>query len=143
MPEKTVQKEPGKKPAPSKKPKPQQEVVVQISLSELHPFPDHPFQVREDAAILKILFAPLSLILSLFVWLCAGLLSCSGFVFKLASGLLSLLAFAVMITYSVKNGIILLVLAFLISPMGLPLLAVQGLGKLQDVNAAMKNFIHS
>ena len=65
--------------------------------------------------ILKILFAPLSLILSLFVWLCAGLLSCSGFVFKLASGLLSLLAFAVLITYSVKNGIILLVLAFLIS----------------------------
>ena len=59
--------------------------------------------------ILKILFAPLSLILSLFVWLCAGLLSCSGFVFKLASGLLSLLAFAVLITYSVKNGIILLV----------------------------------
>ena len=48
MPEKAAQKEPGKKPAPSKKPKPQQEVVVQISLSELHPFPDHPFQVRED-----------------------------------------------------------------------------------------------
>ena len=93
--------------------------------------------------VLKILFAPLSLILSLFVWLCVGLLSCSGFVFKLASGLLSLLAFAVLITYSAKNGIILLVLAFLISPMGLPMLAVQGLGKLQDVNAAMKNFIHS
>ena len=51
MPEKTVQKEPDKKPAPSKKPKPQQEVVVQISLSELHPFPDHPFQVREDASM--------------------------------------------------------------------------------------------
>ena len=27
MPEKTMQKEPGKKPAPSKKPKPQQEVA--------------------------------------------------------------------------------------------------------------------
>ena len=51
MPEKTVQKEPGKKPAPSKKPKPQQEVVVQIPLSELHPFPDHPFQVRELSLI--------------------------------------------------------------------------------------------
>lgn len=98
---------------------------------------------KKSMFILKILFAPLSLILSLFVWLCAGLLSCSGFVFKLASGLLSLLAIAVMITYSVKNGIILLVLAFLISPMGLPLLAVQGLDKLQDVNATMKNFIHS
>ena len=93
--------------------------------------------------ILKVLFAPLSLILSLFVWLCAGLLSCSGFVVKLASGLLSLLAIAVMITYSVNNGIILHVLAFLIIPMGLQMLEVQGLGKLQDVNAAMKNFIHS
>ncbi len=51
MTEKTAQKEPGKKPVPSKKPKPQQEVVVQISLSELHPFPDHPFQVREDASM--------------------------------------------------------------------------------------------
>ena len=40
-----------------------------------------------------------------------------------------------MITYSVKNGIILLVMN-LISPMGSPLLAVQGLGKLQDVNAS-------
>ena len=51
MTEKTAQKEPGKKPVPSKKPKPQQEVVVQISLSELHPFPDHPFQVRDDDAM--------------------------------------------------------------------------------------------
>lgn len=51
MPEKTGQKEPGKKPAPSKKPKPQQEVVVQIPLSELHPFPDHPFQVRGAASM--------------------------------------------------------------------------------------------
>ena len=68
---------------------------------------------------------------------------CSSDLNHHGDGLLSLLAIAVMITYSVKNGIILLVLAFLISPMGLPLLAVQGLGKLQDVNAAMKNFIHS
>ena len=41
MPEKTT--EPGRKPA--RKPKP--EVVEQIPLSELHPFPDHPFQVRD------------------------------------------------------------------------------------------------
>ena len=48
MTEKTAQKEPGKKPVPSKKPKPQQEVVVQIPLSELHDFPNHPFKVRDD-----------------------------------------------------------------------------------------------
>ena len=63
MPEKTVQKEPGKKPAPSKKPKPQQEVVVQISLSELHPFPDHPFQVREDAGQSRFSRRPLKAVI--------------------------------------------------------------------------------
>ena len=46
MPEKTAQKEPGKKPAPTKKPKPQQEVVVQIPLSELHT-PARPLQPRQ------------------------------------------------------------------------------------------------
>ncbi|MGN1027897.1 MAG: CD1845 family protein [Faecousia sp.] len=92
--------------------------------------------------LLKILLAPVTMLVSLFIWLCAGLISCSAFVFKIASALLSILAVAVMITYSVKNGAILLVLAFLISPMGLPMLAVWILGKLQGVNAAMKNFIH-
>lgn len=91
--------------------------------------------------ILKILFAPVSLVLSLFIWLCTGLISCTSFVFKLASGLLSLLAVAVLITYSVKNGIILLLIAFLVSPMGLPMLAVWLLGKLQDANAAIKDFL--
>ncbi len=92
--------------------------------------------------ILKILFAPLSLALTLFTWLCAGLISCSAFVFKLASALLSLLAVAVLITYSVKNGIILLLIAFLISPLGLPMLAVWLLGKLQSTNAAVRAFLN-
>ena len=45
MPEKAVQKEPGKKP------KPQQEVIVQVPLSKLHDFPNHPFKVRDDEAM--------------------------------------------------------------------------------------------
>ena len=92
--------------------------------------------------ILKILFAPVSLALTLFTWLCAGLISCSAFVFKLVSALLSLLAVAVLITYSVKNGIILLLIAFLISPLGLPMLAVWLLGKLQSTNAAVRAFLN-
>ena len=92
--------------------------------------------------ILIILFAPVSLALTLFIWLCVGLISCSVFVFKLASALLSLLAVAALITYSVKNGIIILVIAFLISPLGLPMLAVWLLGKLQGANMAMKAFLN-
>ena len=89
--------------------------------------------------LLKILLMPVTLIVSLFIWLCAGLISCSAFVFKIASGLLSILAVAVMITYSVMNGAILLFIAFLISPIGLPLLAVKMLGGLNTLNTALKS----
>lgn len=93
--------------------------------------------------ILKILVAPVTLLISLFVWICAGLISCSAIVFKLASGLIALMALAVLFTYSVQNGIILLVIAFLVSPLGLPMLAVKLLGGLQSVNGSLKGFIHN
>lgn len=93
--------------------------------------------------ILKILAAPVTLLISLFVWICAGLISCSAIVFKLASGLIALMALAVLFTYSVQNGIILLVIAFLVSPLGLPMLAVKMLGGLQSVNGSLKGFIHN
>ena len=48
MPEKTTQKEHGKKTAHPSEKEVQPEVVIQIPLAELHPFPDHPFQVRDD-----------------------------------------------------------------------------------------------
>lgn len=89
--------------------------------------------------ILKILLTPISLILSPFVWLCAGLISCSSIIFKLASGLMLLIAIAVLITDSMKNGIILLAIAFLVSPAGIPLLAVKLLGALQSLNNAIKS----
>ena len=93
--------------------------------------------------ILKILTAPVTLLISLFVWLCAGLISCSAIVFKIASALLTLAALAVLFLSSVRNGIILLTLAFLVSPVGLPLLAVKLLGGLQSVNGRLKGFIHN
>lgn len=51
------------------------------------------------------------------------------------------LGLAVLITYSVQNGIILLVIAFLVSPFGLPMLAVRLLGFLQDANYTLRDFI--
>lgn len=82
--------------------------------------------------LLKILFAPVILILTVFVWLCMGILYCSAFLFGLAASIVALLGLAVLVTYSVQNGIILLVIAFLVSPMGLPMAAAWLLGKLQD-----------
>lgn len=70
--------------------------------------------------ILKILAAPLVVALTLFVWICTILLYCTGMVLGLAALVVALLGVAVLVTYSLQNGIILLVIAFLISPMGLP-----------------------
>lgn len=91
--------------------------------------------------VLKLLAAPVVMILTVFVWLCAVLLHISAFIFGLAGTVVGLLGLAVLVTYSVQNGIILLVIAFLISPFGLPMLAVRVLGLLQDANYALRDFI--
>ena len=89
-------------------------------------------------AILKVLTFPIVLILDLFTWIFVGLISCSAILFKLASAILAILAVAVLITYSVQNGLILLILAFLVSPLGLPMIAVWLLGGLQKISGSIK-----
>ena len=70
--------------------------------------------------LLKIAVAPVIVALTLFVWICVGIVYISGLVLGLISMVVALLGVAVLITYSPQNGIILLVMAFLISPYGLP-----------------------
>ena len=82
--------------------------------------------------LLMIAVAPIVVALTLFVWICLGLVYVSGLVLRLISMILALLGVAVLITYSPQNGLILLLMAFLISPMGLPLAAIGLLGKVQD-----------
>ena len=86
--------------------------------------------------ILKLLLmigvGPIVVALTLFVWICLGLVYVSGLVLGLISMILALLGVAVLITYSPQNGLILLLMTFLISPMGIPLAAIWLLGKVQD-----------
>lgn len=88
--------------------------------------------------VFKILMFPVVLVIDLSTWICCGLLSCSAFVFSLASSLLAILAVAVLVTYSVTNGLILLAFAFLVSPMGLPMIATWVLSGLQGIALAIK-----
>lgn len=89
--------------------------------------------------LLKIPVIFITSVVSLFIWLCAGLISCSAVVFKIASGLLSIIA-AVMLIGDVTNGAILFLLAFLVSPMGIPMLVVKLLGGLGSVNAVLRRW---
>ena len=102
--------------------------------------------LNNDMKILKgllmIITAPIILLLTLFVWLCTGLIYISGLVLGLFSTVIALLGVAVLITYSPQNGVILLVMAFLISPMGLPLVAIWLLGKVQSLKFAIQELVY-
>jgi hypothetical protein len=93
--------------------------------------------------LLMIITAPVILVLTLFVWLCMGLIYISGLVLGLLSMVIALLGVAVLLTYSLQNGLILLVMAFLISPMGLPLAAIWLLGKVQSLKFAIQDWVYS
>lgn len=92
--------------------------------------------------LMKLLTAPIILVLMLFVWICSAMLYCSAFVFGLAGTIIGLLGLAVLVTYSVKNGVILLVIAFLVSPVGLPMAAAWLLGKIQDLRYAIQDQVY-
>ena len=92
--------------------------------------------------LLMIVTAPVVLVLTLFVWLCTGLIYISSLVRGLLSTVIALLGAAVIITYFPQNGVILLVIAFLISPMGLPLAAIWLLGKVQSLKYAIQDRVY-
>ena len=85
----------------------------------------------------RLLTAPLVLI----VWLCAGLLYLSAPLFGLASAVLTVLAVVVILTGFLTNGIILLVIAFLVSPLGVPMLAAKLLGGVNSIRNIFINHI--
>ena len=89
--------------------------------------------------IIKILLSPIVLTIDLLTWFFVGLISCSGILFRLASGIIALLGVAVLVTYSVKNGLILMTIAFLVSPLGLPMIAVSILSGLQRISTTIKS----
>ena len=82
--------------------------------------------------LLRLMTLPIRIIITAFVLLCSIVLSLSGIFFGIASGLLGLLGLIVL-TYSVHNALILFTLALLVSPIGLPMIAVRVLSVLCSV----------
>lgn len=92
--------------------------------------------------ILKVFAAPLVAVLALTVVLCSFLLYCSAYILGLAGTLVAFLGLLVLLTGSTTNGLILLVLAFLVSPLGLPMLGAKLLGLLQDLRYAIQGRVY-
>ena len=87
--------------------------------------------------LLRLMALPIRIIITVFVLLCSIVLSVSGIFFGIASGLLGFLGLVVL-TYSVHNALILFALALLVSPIGLPMIAVGVLSILCSVRSFLR-----
>lgn len=92
--------------------------------------------------LLKILSAPVILLLTLAVGLCTFIVYVSGLLLGFISMTAALLGVAILVTYSPKNGFILLLIAFIISPFGLPKLAFWLLGKVHNLKFAIQDRVY-
>ncbi|MBQ6000150.1 MAG: succinate dehydrogenase [Clostridia bacterium] len=93
--------------------------------------------------LLKILLFPIYLVLAVIVGILKLIVGLSAFVLKLLAVIFLIAAFPVLFTVSVAGGIVLLVLAFLISPIGVVLVVTGLLGGLQKLFGAVHGFMIS
>ncbi|MEA4884352.1 MAG: CD1845 family protein [Clostridia bacterium] len=77
------------------------------------------------------------------VWFFAFLLNVSAFVFDLAGTVLGIIALFNLFTGMTTNGIMLLVIAWLVSPFGAPMAAAWLLGKLQELKFFIQDSTYS
>lgn len=89
--------------------------------------------------IIRFFLFPFALLIDLLTILGSSLLYCTSFIFKLVSAVIGLLGAVVLLTGEIQNGCILLFLAYVISPVGLPMVIVSILGFLQRVSGAIKS----
>mgnify|MGYP001310667722 CR=1 FL=1 len=88
--------------------------------------------------VLKILLSPVILALWLLVGVCKICIQCTAWVVGLVTFLSGAFAVMLFLTGDTKNGLIMLVVTFLISPFGLPMLAVWLLGQVQRLRFAIQ-----
>ena len=92
--------------------------------------------------LLKILFAPVIVILTLIIWTFALILRPSAWVFGIIGTIFGILGLAILLLDSVTNGIIVLVIAFLVSPVGLPMLAAWTIGQMQRFRYLVQDAVY-
>ena len=88
--------------------------------------------------ILKILTTPVILLIDMFTLVCMEIISFSAIPLRIVSSIIAFLGTAVLVTYSPKNGMILLAIAFRFSPMGIAMLAVWLLSIPQSISQFIK-----
>lgn len=91
--------------------------------------------------IFKLLAFPFVLVTGLLYLVCKFLVIASGAVLGILSGIVFLASLVLFFTAGVWAGLAWLVIAFLISPYGLPMAAAWLVGMIDGANHALKDFV--
>lgn len=73
----------------------------------------------------RILFLPVLLVLKILFWVCSGILCMSEWIFSLAGTVLFLLGLYSVIFESNMQGLAVILIALLVSPLGIPMIAMK------------------
>lgn len=73
----------------------------------------------------RILFLPVLLVLKILFWVCSGILCMSEWIFSLAGTVLFLLGLYSLIWETNMQGLAIILIALLVSPLGIPMIAMK------------------
>ena len=93
--------------------------------------------------LFKVLLLPVILITWLLYGVCRLIVFASGVLLGILSGMTLIAAGVLFFKVGVLPGVVVLMIAFLISPYGIPKLAAWLTGKLGGLNYAMRDFVIS
>ncbi|MDR2514745.1 MAG: CD1845 family protein [Christensenellaceae bacterium] len=91
--------------------------------------------------LLKILAAPIMLLLTIIVAFCTFIISVTGVIFWILSVLVFVGAALLFFSQQMAGGIAFLVIAFMVSPYGLPALAAWLIGMLDNAKYSLREFL--
>jgi len=91
--------------------------------------------------ILKMLLLPVVAVLYIAVAFLSFVLIISGVILGILSVIVAIMAILMLVTSNIPGGIAFLVIAFLVSPLGLPRLAAWLIEAIGDVLGMLKSFI--
>jgi len=93
--------------------------------------------------ILKIIVAPFVVVLTVLWAILAFLFSWAKLIVEIISGIVMIIAIIFFIDKQTTNAIILTIIAFLLSPVGIPAIAKWLVDKIGVLNESLKEFITS
>lgn len=92
--------------------------------------------------LLKILCAPVMVLMWIAIKIGVAIIYVSGLVLGIISGIIAVISIVYMFTEARVNGLIGLVIAYLLSPYGIPMFTIMMLGMLHRIRENLKYVIY-